>query len=1319
MALRFTQRDFLGLREEMIRFMSEKLGSKWNDYSESDETMTLIELLAHCVSNLHFAYDNQKRETDIVTASFPRNVYAHAIRNGYKPSLFRAGKTWLNIDLRKKVDGEVSEEFAVLPVSIIIPRYTQIKNQEGDICITNQEYVLPAGTSHFSIEVLAGEYAFEQFTRTDINEFNYIPLSRLNIAYGTTRLHYKDEEWTPVVDVYTDARTSKIYSLEPNFIQSGVRNIIRFFTTWSDEITDSEALTLEYIQTFGANSNYEKDTFTSYLEAGNYSNNTVSFDDDVFDSTGNKIDSWTDIDFGFTQSKPFAYGQNFEAIEVIKKSYLQSIRQTTSLVVLEDYYAFITLFGLVDFYVTDWNKNKDEYITIEYPRDIKALKAEEDSEGHSIYSPANTTTEPYWTSNVSFINNSDSITTTRKIDGREIIIFKSFDADINDFSRFANEHWYNEWIRASFLMNGNNSFSTFSPSIYLSAPDRIKNITDIETKELNPVQRQMYSPKNILEDNNCTDPESYGCKEFFGNYDNNIRFLNTNSRLRRITEELIANADVPSVRNFTWKTKVIGYGIDSEKSNYNKTLCISYYDLDDAYSKNGYNTTKDFQKRLFNSYLKQNEVTTIPFKYPPSFYNQTEITLTNTADVLFNSNIDEIYSRKEENHTLTQFKEDLNSYYGSDFVENSLSKQSLIKNSLANKINTITLKIDGIEETFTVPASLYYDTFCVLDGESLTTDFIESQDEKDKTIIKPFMFKHGDFISPENIYSTISVPSADDIDSYIKDSHENDKNGLPILTLYKSKVDLANDTNPTPVYQKICLCFRKKAIDIIPVVGMTESFITSTNQVTLNNGSIIEDENNKIYIPTTTDLTDDSNLFKLKTIIPNYYITAEQSEEAIIFENDKPIVVIGDNYYHDDFILDRTQLTVKPLNIHYYAELLNQSEDVSSDETDVLYIEEYLVKDYENYYKESNGLFTIYSGDTDPIEHQTGDFGFLRTGRTIKGLHKYDYKEKSFDADIENIDTDIIRRNNHIKNSFLIDVQTNYPKYLKFLILRVCFVNKADFMMTHKELNEMLVELGVENIVYALNKILTAKVSISYWYSDTSSSIGKQYTYSPNENKRFLACGGGSSWDDSSSPGKNYFRWDVVYPEIVNLYQSIQQKQGRGDSVMILPYTRNPLDIHAHIYILDSTPDISSVFENIWNSLVDWLGILKNIEDIKYVSEFVSVMQAADGNILKVCGVNEIMYSGSYSLLTPSSSPEDSIYSVDVEASTIKDFYKFLTFEPSKDVLPETNLGQSLVLGTVCIRLQKTSAYETTVFQFERSGLNPGKTLAYKLRQQN
>ena len=101
MALRFTQRDFLGLREEMIRFMSEKLGSKWNDYSESDETMTLIELLAHCVSNLHFAYDNQKRETDIVTASFPRNVYAHAIRNGYKPSLFRAGKTWLNIDLRK------------------------------------------------------------------------------------------------------------------------------------------------------------------------------------------------------------------------------------------------------------------------------------------------------------------------------------------------------------------------------------------------------------------------------------------------------------------------------------------------------------------------------------------------------------------------------------------------------------------------------------------------------------------------------------------------------------------------------------------------------------------------------------------------------------------------------------------------------------------------------------------------------------------------------------------------------------------------------------------------------------------------------------------------------------------------------------------------------------------------------------------------------------------------------------------------------------------------------------------------------------------
>lgn len=1355
MGLRFTQRDFLGLREEMVRFMSEKLGSKWNDYSESDETITLIELLAHCVSNLHFAYDNQKRETDIVTASFPRNVYAHAIRNGYKPSLFKAGKTWLNIDLRKKVDGKVTEEFASLPVSIIIPRFTQIKNQEGDICITNQEYILPAGTSHFSIEVLAGEYAFEQFTRTDINEFNYIPLSRLNIAYGTTRLRYKSEEWTSVVDVYTDARTSKIYSLEPNFIQSGVRNIIRFFTTWPNEITDSDSLTLEYIQTFGANSNYEKDTFTSYLE-NDLSNNTVSFDDDVFDSSGNKISSWSDIDFGFTQSKPFAYGQNFESIDVIKKSYLQSIRQTTSLVVLEDYFAFITLFGLTDFYVTDWNKNKDEFITIEYPRDIKALKAEEDDEGHSIYSPLNTTKEPYWINSVQYINSSDSITDTRKIDGREIIIFKSFDADVNDFIRFENEHWYEEWKRSSILENGNNSFSSLIPSIYLSAPDRLKNTSPVDYDLLNEAEKQIYSPKDILETKNVDNPESYGYQRFFGNYDNNIRFINTSSRLRLITEELIANIDEPTNSNYSSKLRVIGYNEDEHK-----TLCIRYVDLDDAYnSTNNYNTTKDFQKRVFSSYIKQNEFTSIPFEYPPSFYDQTEIVSTNIADVMFDDK-NKIYQRlciflateddynyeiNEEMH-VNGFKTSLKRYYGYDYIDQLNSNESLIKSSLANKINSITIKIEGIDTLFTVPKSLYYDTFCILDNSSLTDHFIEHEDEEENTIVKPFEFKHAEFISPDVVYSTIQIPSYDDVDEYLEDSHENDKNDLPILVLYKSKEDKANNTKPTPIYQKLALCFRKKALDIIPVAALADSSIVyNVDNVKLSNGAYIQ-EGNDIYIPTSKNIDQFSSvLSKLSTIYPSFYITKLTSESSpsssdadvienfdkydhscwysdyrkgykvISFIDGKPYVNTFDEFFHDDFIYDRNQLTVKPLNLHYYAELFNQTESLSSDSSELLYTEEYLVNTYSNY-KNNNGVFDTSSADT--ITHQPGDFGFLRTGLTVKGKHKYDYRAKAANAGTENILTDITSRDEHIKNTFLIDVQTTYPKYLKFLILRTCFVNDAEYTMTHKDLNKKLLDLGVDNIIYALNKIINAKVSISYWYSDTSSSIGKQYTYSPNENKRFLACGGNSSWDETASPGKNYFRWDIVYPDVVKLYQSIQQKQGRGDSVYIIPYKRNPLDIHAHVYIQDSTPDISSVFENIWNAIVDWLGILKNIEDVKYVSEFISIIQSADGNILKVCSVNEVTYNGTYILLTPSSSTDESIYTVDTERSSVEDFYRFLKFEPSSDVTPETNLGQSLVLGTVCIRLQKQSVYETTIYQFERSGMSPGKTLAYKLRQQN
>ena len=49
--------------------------------------------------------------------------------------------------------------------------------------------------------------------------------------------------------------------------------------------------------------------------------------------------------------------------------------------------------------------------------------------------------------------------------------------------------------------------------------------------------------------------------------------------------------------------------------------------------------------------------------------------------------------------------------------------------------------------------------------------------------------------------------------------------------------------------------------------------------------------------------------------------------------------------------------------------------------------------------------------------------------------------------------------------------------------------------------------------------------------------------------------------------------------------------------------------------------------------------------------------------------------------------------------------------------MPETNLGHALVLGNVCIRLQKKSDIENIVYHFERSGLKIGTTLAYKLKQ--
>lgn len=1310
MALRFTQRDFLGLREEMIRFMSEKLGDKWNDYSESDETMMLIELLAHCVSNLHFAYDNQKRETDIVTASFPRNVYAHAIRNGYKPSLFKAGRTWINIDLRKKVDGKVTNEYTTLPVSVTIPRYTEIKNTDGDICITNREFILPAGASHFSIEVLGGQYAYEQFTRNDINEFNYIVLGRLNVSSDSTRMFYQNEEWTPVTDVYTDIRTSKIYSLEPNFVRQGVRNIIRFFTNWEDEIIDTSKITLEYIQTNGSMSNYEKDTFTSYLTKDDYSENTVSFNEDVYDSAGNKLSSWTDVDVSFTQSKPFENGQNYEAVDVIKKSYIQSLRQTTSLVVLEDYEALLTLNGINDFYVTDWDRNKIETITIEYPKDIKALKAEPDEYGHDIFSPLNTTTTPYWQQNVANINASDQVTETRKIDGREIIIFKSFDVNIDDFSEYSGEHWYESWKTATQIKEGYNSQIGISSAIFLASP-----------------YKRYLNDKSIL----------------LRNYDDNNCFIDVSSRLRILLKDFIdLGGDAPEIRNRITCTKkdysdVVGYIDEDTFNSYPQHLNVRYGDKEDTRITKYYNVPNI--NSLFKSYYLKQSHSAIMFDAPPAFFDQTTIVNTNVADICFKLNND-IYS--------DLFLEDIKNIYPS-FEEDIINKKSYIYSSLSNKIRSITIKIDGISTPFSVPSSVWNDTFFIIDGADTLYDendnIIEYKDRDGNNV----NFKHGITVDVDSIYSAIGYKPSQSISSLLIDNQEVDKNGMPILHLKKS---YDSDESIT-INSKIGLCFRKKTLDVHPIFGTSlgdiKPYYDSNNKVyKYGNAGTLEyfsseelngEQITKKYIsmPVFDDMDEEdlkkTNAYHLRYLSSVAYLKGQSSSiknynvdkkayDVFYTDSDNhiPLIISTDDFYHDDFFYDSNQLTSKPLNLNYLTSVLNQNNNIYNDKSDIFYIDDYTAGFCSDYNLEEPESF-----DPTQPEIQNDKYGFIRTATHLVGDHKLDYL--SFPCNLENENTgldnetisDLNDIQNYINNSILIDIQMSFPKYLKYLILQICFVYEASYTQTHEQLNKYLVDLGIDNIKYALNKIISANYEIAYWYSDKNAKIGKQYTYSPNENKRFIACGGDTSWDEDLSPASNYFRWDIVYPEIVDLYKKIQQKQGRGDAVFILPYIRNSIDIHAHVFVDSSVADVSSVFENIWNAIANFLGILTNIDQTHYVSEFISVIQSADTSILKVCTVGEIDYIGLYAVSEPDSS--ETMFITDSSESSLdqNEFYRFLEFLPKEEVEPDSDLGHSLVLGNVVIRIQKNSILDNMVYHFERNGMNIGTTLAYKLKQTN
>ena len=1142
MALRFIQRDFLGLKEEMIAFMKERLGNNWNDQSESDNIISLIELLAYLGENVHFAIDNQKREADLVTANFPRNIYANAIRSGYKPHLYSAGTTFLRVDIQDKE----TLEYKSFPVDVIIPKYTEIRAQNGLVCITNEEQVLKAGLSHHSLKVYAGYYANEKFNRTNISKFNYIPLETTNIAEGTTTLEYGGELWTFVEDVYTDFKTQKIYSIQPLFLRTDIVNTIQLPFNWNNFINDDNIITLHFIKTTGAQSNYPAGNFDSYaLSDTEHSTNLVTFDDTIYDSLGNDISvSYSDLDVVFTQTKDFVNGSFYESIESIRKNFVNSFRKVNALCTLEDYQAFVKMNFPDNSVVADWNYNPNENITITYPLLSKAIwSLPSEKNNNNIYytkSLPTDETEWYWKRPLNEENMKYPLTETRKIEANEIVIFMTIIADMTRFFDYANEQWYIDWIRQSRTV--------------------LRSDTDREVKS------GVFFPIDAL--------------NYFG-----------------------LNQEISVFDRYKYNS-FINYKY-FRYYYYKYTLGGNYKFVDGEYVKVS-DGTGQFSK-IQDLYIKNPEIySTLDNAYSAmAFYRSIDGTETH---IIFNYEDSTVF-----------FDRDRTWYF---FVNTRTPQEEFEWETKRNSYNTWKNKITAI---------------FLKKEPAPAINTTNSETINDKILSIEFDFGTDSAVSFNN--------------SEIRDTFEifDNKYVNKELKTVSGMLSYNSDEILETIYEKTDF---------------------TANDYVLEN--LVEDLSKKDLKPRMLP----SLVFK------KYSLTEDLETE-----------------FEDDGITPK--FSTEYLNLEYYANVKTELDDFNITRLQ----NSSFVSQYKFFNNDTDleNVFLIENGVERTLDYIQNKFSsFTNTSNVNKDSYLWNgvYYKNSVDEE----------HKIYVNNSALLhkEIVNCFTKKLMLIILG--YLNKKGTLTPNSEYVDVkakFMNLSFTEIQNGIKYILSAKVQISYNTENYDVIHGMQYAYSPIENKRNEQALEVTTNAGGNNPGLAYFPWDVVYPEIKEMYVKLREKQGRGDKITILPFINVEQPISAHIFIKPSVSDVSSVFTNIYTALTDTWNTNSPITRTIYASEIISIMQGADENIERICVPDDIPFKGKY-IINELETDDD----IDI---TEENYDRFLEFSPKVSIVPNTNLGNVNVFGLITIRLQKVNSYQ--VDEFAQNPQEPTRIRHALLRQ--
>ena len=124
--IRYIDRDFNTIRNNLIQYSKTYFPNTYNDFTETSTGMLFMEMAAYVGDVMSFYLDNQIQETFTTLARQTNNLYALAYSLGYVPKVTTVASTMIDFFQQVPSKLENGEYIPDYDYSLIIPENTEV-----------------------------------------------------------------------------------------------------------------------------------------------------------------------------------------------------------------------------------------------------------------------------------------------------------------------------------------------------------------------------------------------------------------------------------------------------------------------------------------------------------------------------------------------------------------------------------------------------------------------------------------------------------------------------------------------------------------------------------------------------------------------------------------------------------------------------------------------------------------------------------------------------------------------------------------------------------------------------------------------------------------------------------------------------------------------------------------------------------------------------------------------------------------------------------------------------------------------------------------